>query len=152
MRRRLDGAAQGAQVPAPPAPERDSAPLLELRAVWTRFGGLTVVSALDLHVDEGEIVSVIGPNGAGKTTLFNLITGVYAPDEGEIEFEGRSIERNTPAFVRPYAAAITLSFTDMFRKRRSVWNVRAIPRLQISCGSSPPRLAPSKRSSPESGG
>ena len=46
------------------------------------------IEELDLHVDEGEIVSVIGPNGAGKTTLFNLITGVYAPDEGDIRFEG----------------------------------------------------------------
>ena len=44
------------------------------------FGGLQVIAELDLHVDEGEIVSVIGPNGAGKTTLFNLITGVYRPD------------------------------------------------------------------------
>ena len=47
------------------------------------FGGLQVISGLDLHVDEGEIVSVIGPNGAGKTTLFNLITGVYRPDTGD---------------------------------------------------------------------
>ena len=43
------------------------------------------------HVDEGEIVSVIGPNGAGKTTLFNLITGIYAPDDGDILLDGRSI-------------------------------------------------------------
>ena len=49
--------------------------LLELQRVSMAFGGLNVVSDLDLHVDEGEIVSVIGPNGAGKTTLFNLITG-----------------------------------------------------------------------------
>ena len=53
--------------------------LLELRKVSMAFGGLKVVAGLDLHVDEGEIVSVIGPNGAGKTTLFNLITGVYEP-------------------------------------------------------------------------
>ena len=53
------------------------------------FGGLQVISGLDLHVNEGEVVSVIGPNGAGKTTLFNLITGVYTPDSGDILLRGR---------------------------------------------------------------
>jgi branched-chain amino acid transport system ATP-binding protein len=65
--------------------------LLELRRVSLSFGGLRVVSDLDVHVDEGEIVSVIGPNGAGKTTLFNLITGIYRPDGGDIVFQGASI-------------------------------------------------------------
>ena len=65
--------------------------LLELLGVSKSFGGLHVVDNLDLHVDEGEIVSVIGPNGAGKTTLFNLITGVYRPDAGDIRLEGRSL-------------------------------------------------------------
>jgi branched-chain amino acid transport system ATP-binding protein len=58
--------------------------MLELLGVSLSFGGLRVVSDLDLHVDEGEIVSVIGPNGAGKTTLFNLVTGIYRPDGGDI--------------------------------------------------------------------
>jgi branched-chain amino acid transport system ATP-binding protein len=66
-------------------------PLLELKDVSLSFGGLTVVHELDLHVDEGEIVSVIGPNGAGKTTLFNLITGIYRPQTGDIIFDGQSI-------------------------------------------------------------
>ena len=66
-------------------------PLLELQGVSLSFGGLRVVDGLDLHVDEGEIVSVIGPNGAGKTTLFNLITGIYRPETGTIAFDGRSI-------------------------------------------------------------
>ena len=65
--------------------------LLELEKVSKHFGGLNVIQELDLHVDEGEIVSVIGPNGAGKTTLFNLVTGIYAPDTGDIRFEGKSI-------------------------------------------------------------
>jgi ABC-type branched-subunit amino acid transport system ATPase component len=65
--------------------------LLELQNISKAFGGLTVIQSLDLHVDEGEIVSVIGPNGAGKTTLFNLITGVYRPDSGDILFEGESL-------------------------------------------------------------
>jgi branched-chain amino acid transport system ATP-binding protein len=66
-------------------------PQLDLTGVSLSFGGLKVVDKLDLHVGEGEIVSVIGPNGAGKTTLFNLITGIYDPDEGEIVFDGQSI-------------------------------------------------------------
>jgi branched-chain amino acid transport system ATP-binding protein len=66
-------------------------PLLELRGVSKSFGGLTCIDVLDLHVDEHEIVSVIGPNGAGKTTLFNLITGVYPPDAGAIDFAGESL-------------------------------------------------------------
>ena len=65
--------------------------LLELDGVSLSFGGLKVVDGLDLHVKEGEIVSVIGPNGAGKTTLFNLITGIYQPHTGDIRFDGQSI-------------------------------------------------------------
>jgi branched-chain amino acid transport system ATP-binding protein len=66
-------------------------PTLELKGVSLAFGGLTVVDGLDLHVGEGEIVSVIGPNGAGKTTLFNLITGIYRPQSGDILLDGETI-------------------------------------------------------------
>ena len=65
--------------------------LLEIRGLVRRFGGLTAVNAVDLHVAEGELLSVIGPNGAGKTTLFNLVTGLDRPDEGQVLFEGRDI-------------------------------------------------------------
>jgi branched-chain amino acid transport system ATP-binding protein len=64
---------------------------LELKGVSLSFGGLRVVDELDLRVDEGEIVSVIGPNGAGKTTLFNLITGIYRPESGDILLDGKTI-------------------------------------------------------------
>ena len=74
-------------------------PILELRGVSLSFGGLRVVDALDLQVNEGEIVSVIGPNGAGKTTLFNLVTGIYEPDEGDVLFAGRSIVGLQPHHV-----------------------------------------------------
>jgi ABC-type branched-subunit amino acid transport system ATPase component len=66
-------------------------PLLELRELSVSFGGLKVIDGLDLHVDEHEIVSVIGPNGAGKTTLFNLITGVFRPDAGDILLDSQSL-------------------------------------------------------------
>jgi ATPase subunit of ABC transporter with duplicated ATPase domains len=62
-----------------------AAPLLELQGVSKAFGGLQVISDLDLHVDEHEIVSVIGPNGAGKTTLFKMITEKEKPDGGSIK-------------------------------------------------------------------
>jgi len=65
--------------------------LLEIRGLVRRFGGLTAVNAVDLHVAEGELLSVIGPNGAGKTTLFNLVTGLDRPDEGQVLFEGQDI-------------------------------------------------------------
>ena len=93
----------GADGDPPAGPVRDGeggdrlmAAMLELNGVSKAFGGLQVISSLDFHVDEREIVSVIGPNGAGKTTLFNLVTGVYEPDEGEILLRGR-VDRRAPA-------------------------------------------------------
>src|SRR5437588_6348192 len=65
--------------------------LLELHELSLSFGELKVIANLDIHVDEHEIVSVIGPNGAGKTTLFNLVTGAYRPDTGDILLDGQSV-------------------------------------------------------------
>lgn len=70
--------------------------LLEMKDVVKQFGGLTAVSNMSFHVDEGEIYGVIGPNGAGKTTIFNLITGVYQVTEGDVIFNGQSIEGKKP--------------------------------------------------------
>ena len=67
--------------------------LLELQGRLEGVRRARVIDDLDLHVDEGEIVSVIGPNGAGKTTLFNLVTGVYQPDAGDILLDGREHRR-----------------------------------------------------------
>ena len=61
-------------------------PLLTVRGVTLRFGGLTSLNDVDLALNRGEIKAVIGPNGAGKTSLFNCLTGVYTPQEGTIEF------------------------------------------------------------------
>ncbi|HKU47680.1 MAG TPA: ATP-binding cassette domain-containing protein, partial [Burkholderiales bacterium] len=66
-------------------------PLLEVRGLTKRFGGLTAVAALDFELGEGEILGLIGPNGAGKTTTFNIIAGTYAADAGEIRFAGEPI-------------------------------------------------------------
>ena len=69
---------------------------LELKNVTMQFGGVVAVDNLSMEVNEGEIVALIGPNGAGKTTAFNVITGVYEPTNGEIDFFGKTIIRNHP--------------------------------------------------------
>lgn len=69
-----------------------SAPLLELRAVTRRFGGLVAVNELGFCMAPGEVVALLGPNGSGKTTAMNLISGALACNGGEIRFQGRSIE------------------------------------------------------------
>ena len=68
-------------------------PMLELRRLTMRFGGITAVSDLDLTVEPGRIFSVIGPNGAGKTTVFNAVTGIYQPTSGRVLFDGHSAEK-----------------------------------------------------------
>jgi len=100
-------------------------PLLELRHISKVFGGLRVIDALDLHVDEGEIVSVIGPNGAGKTTLFNLVTGVYRPDEGDIVFDGKSIIGLDPHEITVCGIARTFQTLRLFLNLTVKENVMA---------------------------
>jgi branched-chain amino acid transport system ATP-binding protein len=67
--------------------------ILCTQKVTKYFGGLAAVKEVDLEVRRGEIFGLIGPNGAGKTTLFNLISGVYRPDSGTIEFQGKGFSR-----------------------------------------------------------
>jgi ABC-type branched-subunit amino acid transport system ATPase component len=90
------------------------APLLELYGVSKSFGGLRVIQDLDLTVEEGEIVSLIGPNGAGKTTVFNLVTGVYAPDEGTIRLAGEDIVGLPPHRIATMGAARTFQSIRLF--------------------------------------
>lgn len=70
--------------------------LLELKGVTKRFGGLLAVNDISLEIRSGEALSIVGPNGSGKTSLFNLICGVYIPDEGTVVFDGRDITRLQP--------------------------------------------------------
>ena len=71
-------------------------PLLDVRNLTMRFGGLTAVDDVSFTAEKGAITAVIGPNGAGKTTMFNLIAGVFAPDTGAIAFDGARIDRLPP--------------------------------------------------------
>ena len=108
--------------------------LLELRKVSLSFGGLRVVSDLDIEVKEGEIVSLIGPNGAGKTTLFNLITGIYDPDEGEILLDGRNIAGVQPHLINQLGVARTFQTLRLFLNMSVKENVMAAAYGQTRAG------------------
>ena len=99
--------------------------LLELRQIDKSFGGLRVIADLDLVVKEHEIVSVIGPNGAGKTTLFNLITGIYRPDSGEIQLDGRNIVGMAPHKITELGIARTFQTLRLFLNMTVKENVMA---------------------------
>src|SRR5262249_56306142 len=87
---------------APGALARPGAPLLEVRGLTRRFGGVTALNEVDLIVPRGGVVGLIGPNGAGKTTFFNVVTGLVPADAGRIVFEGAPLAALRPnAIVAP---------------------------------------------------
>ena len=88
--------------------------LLEVRGLVKRFGGLNAVDGVDLDVEAGEILSVIGPNGAGKTTLFNVVTGLYAPDDGSIRFAGHELVGLKPNQICSLGIARTFQTVRLF--------------------------------------
>ena len=100
--------------------------LLELDGVGKSFGGLRVIENLDLVVAEHEIVSVIGPNGAGKTTLFNLVTGIFRPDAGDIVFDGRSLVGLMPHTIVNRGVARTFQTLRLFLNMTVKENVMAV--------------------------
>jgi branched-chain amino acid transport system ATP-binding protein len=97
--------------------------MLEVENISKSFGGLRAMSGVSLNVNQGEIVSVIGPNGAGKTTLFNLITGVYKPDSGDVRFEGRSIRGLSPNKIVDLGIARTFQNLRLFMNQTVLENV-----------------------------
>ncbi len=72
-------------------------PLLRVENLTKRFGGLTAVDHASMDVGVGEVVGLLGDNGAGKSTLIKMISGVYAPDEGDIYFNGKKVNITGPA-------------------------------------------------------
>ncbi len=97
--------------------------LLLLRNVGLRFGGIVALDDVSLHVDEGTIAGLIGPNGAGKTTVFNVITRLYRPDSGHIEFEGRTLMRTPPHGILARGIARTFQNVELFSTMTVLENV-----------------------------
>ncbi|MCK1546970.1 ABC transporter ATP-binding protein [Bradyrhizobium sp. 160] len=89
-------------------------PMLSLRGLTRRFGGLTAVDAIDLDLARGELISIIGPNGAGKTTLFNLVTGLDRPDAGTVSFAGQGITGLSPERLAGQGIARTFQLGRVF--------------------------------------
>jgi branched-chain amino acid transport system ATP-binding protein len=97
--------------------------LLELRGATKRFGRLVVLKNLNFSVEAGAIDGVIGPNGAGKSTLFNLVTGVYRPDGGEIFFNGARIDRRRTDLIASTGIARTFQNLRLFGHLDAIENV-----------------------------
>ena len=91
------------------------APLLEAQKVVKRFGGLLAVNQVNVDIEEGSITSIIGPNGAGKTTLFNVFTGIYPPDEGDVRIRGHSVVGLTPDRITTLGVCRTFQNIRLFK-------------------------------------
>ncbi len=97
--------------------------LLEARGVGKRFGGVQALKDVSLTIRQGEIYGLIGPNGAGKTTFFNVITGLYARDEGEVLFDGRPLDLAAPYRVAAAGIARTFQNIRLFGNMTALENV-----------------------------
>ncbi len=98
-------------------------PLLDTVKVVKRFGGLLAVNKMDFCLEKGEIVSIIGPNGAGKTTFFNTLTGIYRPEEGQINFNERSLLGLRPDQIAERGIARTFQNIRLFANLSVIENV-----------------------------
>ncbi len=108
--------------------------LLQMQACTIRFGGLTAVSNLNLQIGSNELIGLIGPNGAGKTTVFNMITGVYQPTEGDIQFDGHSVVGKRPYDITEHGIARTFQNIRLFPSLTVFDNVRVAFHLHLLSG------------------
>ena len=97
--------------------------LLEINGLAKSFGGIQALGGVDFHIDEGDVVSVIGPNGAGKTSFFNVISGMFEPDGGEIIFDGQHIAGLEPNAITSRGIARTFQNVRLFPDMTILENV-----------------------------
>ena len=107
-----------------PAPAVATDPLLSVRDVVMRFGGIVALDKVSFGLQKGHILGLIGPNGAGKTTLFNCLTRLYTPNSGAIEFEGRNILDQSASKITSLGIARTFQNLALFRTMSVLDNVR----------------------------
>lgn len=108
--------------------------LLDISKLSKSFGGLSAVLNFNIHMDEHELVGLIGPNGAGKTTVFNLITGVYKPDQGQIMFRGQNLVGMSPHNICARGVARTFQNIRLFNDLSVLDNVKIACHKQVRYG------------------
>ena len=101
--------------------------LLKVSGLSKSFGGVTAISDLDFEVPRDQVYSVIGPNGAGKTTLFNMLSGIYRPDEGKIRFLDNEIVGRQPHKVAELGVSRTFQNLQMF------FNMSVLDNVKVGC-------------------
>ncbi|MCD8082288.1 MAG: ABC transporter ATP-binding protein [Clostridiales bacterium] len=99
--------------------------ILEVKSVSISFGGLRAVDDFSVTIEKGELYGLIGPNGAGKTTVFNLLTGVYRPDEGTIRLDGQDITGKKTIEINQAGIARTFQNIRLFKELSVLDNVKA---------------------------
>lgn len=97
--------------------------LLQVRNLTKHFGGLAAVQNVSFEIERGQIVSLIGPNGAGKTTIFNLLSGIYSPDQGEIGLDGENLVGRKPFEICQRGVGRTFQIMQPFPHMTVVENV-----------------------------
>jgi branched-chain amino acid transport system ATP-binding protein len=108
--------------------------LLEARGVGKRFGGVQALSQVSFSIRRGEIYGLIGPNGAGKTTLFNVLTGIYSPDQGGFDFDGAPLAGLAPHEVAARGIARTFQNIRLFANLSALENVMIGRHLRTRAG------------------
>ena len=108
--------------------------LLEARNIGKRFGGLQALTEVSLTIRKGEVYGLIGPNGAGKTTFFNVLTGAYAPDGGELVFNGSALPSAKPHKIVGRGIARTFQNIRLFRDLSALDNVMAGHHIRTKAG------------------
>ena len=100
------------------------APLLEIRDIALRFGGIIALDGVSFTIERGQILGLIGPNGAGKTTLFNCVSRLYTPNRGDILFEGRSMLHRSPHRIAEIGIGRTFQNLALFGPQSVIDNVK----------------------------
>lgn len=108
--------------------------LLKATKLSKVFGGLKAVSNFEVTIEKGELIGLIGPNGAGKTTAFNLLTGVYEPTTGEIEFDGKSMIGLKPYQITQHGLARTFQNIRLFAELSVLDNVKIAYHFHVKYG------------------
>lgn len=106
--------------------------LLEVKNITKRFGGLTAVNNFSTQLVTGELCALIGPNGSGKTTIFNVITGIYAPTEGEVIFKDEDISGKRPDLITGKGIARTFQNIRLFKGLNVLENVIVGKHLRLN--------------------